>query len=179
MQRMFRMAALVCSMSITNVAAASDLTGRASVIDGDTLEIHGKRVRLWGIDAPERGQLCRGDDSLQYRCGATAANELDRFINARTVACISVDTDRYGRTIASCSVENVDLAKWLVSRGLALDWPRFSKGKYDQEEREAEAAGVGIWGGSFVQPWKYRDCRRAGQSSIACSENQGTNSELD
>ena len=58
------------------VALTDDLTGQASVIDGDTLEIHGARIRLWGIDAPESSQLCRGDDSLQYRCGAKAANDL-------------------------------------------------------------------------------------------------------
>jgi hypothetical protein len=52
------------------VALADDLVGQASVIDGDTLEIHGTRIRLWGVDAPESGQLCRGEDSLQYRCGA-------------------------------------------------------------------------------------------------------------
>jgi endonuclease YncB( thermonuclease family) len=51
-------------------ALADDLAGQASVIDGDTLEIHGTRIRLWGIDAPESSQLCRGEDSLQYRCGA-------------------------------------------------------------------------------------------------------------
>jgi hypothetical protein len=39
-------------------------------IDGDTLEIHGTRIRLWGIDAPESSQLCRDDESLQYQCGA-------------------------------------------------------------------------------------------------------------
>ena len=49
-------------------AFADDLAGQASVIDGDTLEIHGTRIRLWGIDAPESTQLCRGEDSLQYRC---------------------------------------------------------------------------------------------------------------
>ena len=58
--------------------AADNLAGQASVIDGDTLEIHGTHIRLWGIDAPESSQLCRSDDSLPYRCGAKAANELDR-----------------------------------------------------------------------------------------------------
>jgi endonuclease YncB( thermonuclease family) len=47
-------------------ANSADMVGQASIIDGDTLEIHGSRIRLWGIDAPESSQLCRGDDSLQY-----------------------------------------------------------------------------------------------------------------
>ncbi|WP_420480970.1 thermonuclease family protein [Bradyrhizobium japonicum] len=81
------------------MASAGELTGRASIIDGDTLEIHGSRIRLWGIDAPESDQLCRGDDSLQYRCGAKAASELDRFINSRPVTCVPIDIDRYGRTV--------------------------------------------------------------------------------
>jgi endonuclease YncB( thermonuclease family) len=59
------------------IALADDLAGQASVIDGDTLEIHGTRIRLWGVDAPESSQLCRGEDSLQYRCGTKAANDLD------------------------------------------------------------------------------------------------------
>ena len=52
---------------------ADEITGRASIVDGDTLEIHGTRIRLWGIDAPESNQLCRGSDSLPYRCGGKAA----------------------------------------------------------------------------------------------------------
>jgi endonuclease YncB( thermonuclease family) len=50
----------------TCVACAADLIGQASVINGDTLEIHGARICLWGIDAPESAQLCQGSDSLQY-----------------------------------------------------------------------------------------------------------------
>ena len=81
------------------VALADDLTGQASVLDGDTLEIRGARIRLWGVDAPESSQLCRGEDSLQYQCGARAANELDAFIARRPVSCLPISPDRYGRCV--------------------------------------------------------------------------------
>lgn len=93
---------------------AQNLSGQASVIDGDTVEIHGMRIRLWGIDAPESSQLCRGDDSLQYRCGAKAANELDAFITGRAASCVPVSLDAYDRTVATCSVDGTDLGNWLV-----------------------------------------------------------------
>ncbi|WP_371259546.1 thermonuclease family protein, partial [Bradyrhizobium sp. URHD0069] len=82
-------------------AYSGDMVGQASIIDGDTLEIHGLRIRIWGVDAPESSQLCRGDDSLQYRCGAKAANDLDAFIAGRPVNCLPISLDRYGRTVAS------------------------------------------------------------------------------
>jgi endonuclease YncB( thermonuclease family) len=69
---------------------ADNLTGRAGIIDGDTLEIHGTRISLWGIDAPESSQLCRNDESMQYRCGTKAANELYDFISRRPVDCSPV-----------------------------------------------------------------------------------------
>ena len=74
-------------------ALADDFVGQASVVDGDTLEIHGIRIQLWGVDAPESSQLCRGDDSLQYRCGAQAANDLDAFIARRPANCSPLSLD--------------------------------------------------------------------------------------
>src|SRR5271168_429931 len=97
-----RLCAMIFALLLISdyATAAEDLTGRASIIDGDTLEIHGTRIRLWGIDAPESSQLCRGEDSLQYRCGAKAANDLDAFIASRPVSCTPISLDQYGRTVA-------------------------------------------------------------------------------
>ena len=156
---------------MSSTAVADDFVGQASVIDGDTLEVHGTRIRLWGIDAPESSQLCRGEDSSQYRCGARAANELDTFIAQRPVNCVPLSLDRYGRTVATCSVGGVDLGEWLVRNGLALDWPQYSKGKYDAVQREAERAGRGIWNGSYVEPWLYRACVHANGKPSACSDD--------
>jgi endonuclease YncB( thermonuclease family) len=60
-----------------------------------------------------------------------------------------------------------DLGQWLVANGYALDWPQYSKGKYDDAQHKAEKAGRGIWAGSFVEPWRYRACMRANGRPIA------------
>jgi endonuclease YncB( thermonuclease family) len=100
---------------------ADKIIGQASVIDGDTIEVHGTRIRLWGIDARDSSQTCRGDDSLPYRCGAEAVNQLDAFIARRPVNCSPINLDRYGRTVATCVVGGIDLGEWLVGNGLALE----------------------------------------------------------
>ncbi|WP_407114292.1 thermonuclease family protein [Bradyrhizobium sp. LMG 9283] len=157
-----------------DVSATGLIEGQASIIDGDTLEIHGTRIRLWGIDAPESSQLCRGNNSLLYRCGAKTANELDAFIATRPISCEPVSRDVYGRTVATCSVGGVDLGDWLVRGGLAFDWPRYSKGKYDAAQREADHAGRGVWAGSYVVPWAYRACINQGGRPEGCSDHSGT-----
>jgi endonuclease YncB( thermonuclease family) len=172
-RHLFKIAGALAFLTIGSMQAAlaDDLTGQASVIDGDTLELHGARIRLWGVDAPESSQLCRGEDSLQYQCGAKAANALDTFIARRPVNCLPITLDQYGRTVASCSVEGVDLGQWLVRNGLALDWPQYSKGKYDAAQRDAEHSGRGMWAGSYVEPWLYRACIRANGRPTGCSDD--------
>ena len=166
------LARLIFALCVCAVPALADnLVGQASIIDGDTLEIHGTRIRLWGIDAPESSQLCRGADSNQYRCGAQAANDLDAFIARRPVDCSPVSLDQYGRTVAVCSIDGVDLAEWLVRNGLALDWPKYSKGKYGVAQLEAEHSGRGMWAGTYVEPWLYRGCVKRGGRPQLCSDD--------
>lgn len=156
---------------LSRAVLAADCIGQASVIDGDTLEIHGTRIRLWGIDAPESSQLCRGADSNLYRCGAKAAMELDIFIAQRPVSCSPFSADQYGCTVATCVVGNADLGEWLVTNGLALDWPQYSRGRYSVAQRDADRSGRGMWVGSYVQPWLYRACIRSGGTPFNCSDD--------
>jgi len=163
--------AFLTLITASNGTLADDMIGQASVIDGDTLEIHSTRIRLWGIDAPESTQLCRGEDSDPYRCGAQAANDLDTFIARRPVSCNPINLDRYGRTVAACAVGGADLGEWLVRNGLAVDWPQYSHGRYDAVQREAAQAGRGMWKGSYVEPWLFRVCIRAGGKPADCSDD--------
>lgn len=140
-----------------------DLVGHASVIDGDTLEIAGRRIRLWGVDAPESRQTCtRGGES--YRCGQEAAMVLDRALRDRTAYCQQGGRpDRYGRTVARCEfspssgVPREDLGGWLVEHGHALDYPRYSRGYYAPQEALARSRHVGLWAGEFAAPWEWRN----------------------
>lgn len=135
--------------------------GQASVVDGDTLDIHGTRIRLFGIDAPESKQLCLDASRRPYRCGAVAANALSDFIARRPVTCDPRDMDRYGRIVAQCSVGGVDLNAWLVGNGHALAFRQYSQ-TYVPAESRAQAARRGIHAGSFQAPWEFRKAKRKG-----------------
>jgi endonuclease YncB( thermonuclease family) len=67
-------------------------------------------------------------------------------------------------------VAGVDLGDWLVRGGLALDWPKYSKGKYETAQHEAEKGERGIWAGSYVEPWLYRACIKQGGKPRGCSD---------
>jgi len=136
-------------------ADAMVVTGVASVIDGDTLEIHGERVRLFGIDACEARQLCEDASAQPYRCGQRAALALADHIGSRTVRCEGKTRDRYGRLVAICYLGDEDLDAWMVSQGLALAFRKYST-LYVPQEEDAQAAKRGLWAGSFEAPWEWR-----------------------
>lgn len=143
--------------------APPTVMGRASVIDGDTLEIHGQRIRLWGVDAPEARQPCNDAGGVAYACGRLAANRLDQRLQNRTVSCFERDTDRYGRMVARCETDGEDVGAWLVRQGLAVRYARYSGAAYLVEEVAARRDKAGVWAGTFTNPEDWRRERRGGK----------------
>jgi len=138
------------------LALAQSLVGRASVIDGDTLEIQGQRVRLWGVDAVESSQTCLDAQGKLWPCGRRAAFALADFIGQSPVSCRAVDQDRYGRVVAVCAARGVELNRWLVEQGWALAYVKYGGAVYLEAQRQAQAARRGVWQGAFTPPWEYR-----------------------
>lgn len=137
--------ALVATLALACTASAdekpSTLQGATRVIDADTIEIQGERIRLNGFDAPESGSSCGGVDV--YEAGAQALTEL---IGTRTVSCVLKGNDGRGRHVATCAADGQEIGEFIVSAGWGRDWPRYSEGAYADEEKAAREAGAGIWG---------------------------------
>lgn len=145
-------ASLLIFASVSARAQQASIDGVASVIDGDTIEIHGQRIRLNGIDAPERGKRC-GDVNVSQR----SAQALDDLLESRTVQCTVSGGDRYSRSVATCLVAGTDLAAVQVAQGWARDWPRYSSGAYADEEADARQSGRGVWATECPALWGDRD----------------------
>jgi endonuclease YncB( thermonuclease family) len=148
----------ILALFIIAVPALADITGPAHIIDGDTIDIAGQRIRLHGIDAPETFQTC-DDGGVTWPCGKHATAALVEFIDASPVSCEGDDIDRYGRTIAICYVRGLDIEAWLVRNGWALAYRKYSL-DYIDEETAAQHARVGLWRGEFVPPWDWRQGER-------------------
>lgn len=132
----------------------------AEVIDGDGLRLDGESIRLWGIDAPEVGQDCEAPGGVTLDCGAFAKGLLASLTSRGQVECETVDTDRYGRTVARCYVDGLDLGSMMVAAGWALDFERYSGGFYALEQEQARQDRRGLWGLEFTMPWDWRTERR-------------------
>ncbi len=137
-----------------------EIRGIARIVDGDTLEVAGTKIRLFGIDAPEHGQICHDVTNIGYDCGAKASEQLKSLIAGQEVSCLPRTTDRYGRTVAVCSTGGHDLGREIVSSGWAVAFERYSR-DYVGDESQAHGRKLGLWQGNFERPSDYR----AGQRS--------------
>jgi endonuclease YncB( thermonuclease family) len=136
------------------------LAGQAWIVDGDSLRLAGRSIRLDGIDAPEWDQTCVDAGGQTWRCGRAASRALRERIRGQTVSCRPRALDRYGRSIAGCTLaDGSDLNAWMVREGWALA-SGFS-GTYAAEQAEAKAAKRGIWDSTFISPANWRHQKSA------------------
>jgi endonuclease YncB( thermonuclease family) len=148
----------------TTPGPEADVAGPLRVIDGDTFDVAGTRIRLHGVDAPERSQTCLDADGASWECGRWTVEEARAAWDGREAACELLDTDRYGRSVSRCSVEGQDLGAALVSKGMAFAYVAYSEDYLPEQER-AHAARLGLWRGSFEMPWDWRAARRDGEEA--------------
>lgn len=164
------LAGLALSAALVGLAVAQqpahEIIGYATAVDGDTIRLGAARVRLWGIDAPEAHQTCLDASRRSWACGEAATAAMRRMLAEGPVTCERKDTDRYGRTVAICrqavgvvhgrAVLLRDLGDRMVALGLAIDYTRYSKGAYRDQQDAAKAERMGIWAGEFQTPAEWR-----------------------
>ena len=156
--------------SFVNIDVKSEeikvISGIAKVIDGDTIKINKKKIRLFGIDAPEKKQQCRRSSlsisfltfGKDYPCGQISADRLRKKINDKLVICKYSSKDRYKRFIAECFLNKTNINAWMVQTGHAVVYKKYSK-KFVAQEIFAKKEKLGLWSGTFEMPWDWRKNR--------------------
>jgi len=165
----FCLASYLASYLASGVAFASSsppdfsrsdiISGPATVLDGDTLQIGDKKIILFGVDAPENGQLCQIYDK-SWPCGERAKIWLTRYVGDGPVRCLPREgdpfDDRIGGIKAMCfNTKTWNLSATMLTAGLAVanledgDW--FKLGNV-----AARVNRKGVWAGKFVPPHQWR-----------------------
>lgn len=132
----------------------------SAVSDGDSLRAGQLRLRLHGIDAPEKTQVCSTASGQSYACGQKATAWLRSHIQpGQRLSCVLIDTDRYRRLIVQCFKNGEDINKALVRAGWAVAYTRYSDA-YVTAEQQAKADRIGLWQGPFLRPKDWRRQKR-------------------
>ena len=140
---------------ITGQPSREQHTGSVRVIDGDTVDLSGMRVRLYGIDAPEAAQTCQRN-GREWACGTDAMRALEAEIGRLNVSCYEHGIDRYDHVGGICHTGSRDLNAWMVRSGWAVAYRQYGGEVYDGEEVVARVAQRGLWSSDFVMPWDWR-----------------------
>lgn len=131
------------------------LTGYARVLDGDTLDLSGTRIRLEGIDAPEAAQHCRAQSGRKVQAGRNATSALQRLVEGRELRCEVNGRDGYGRVIATCFSGSLNVNRQMVISGQAWAFLKYSK-RYAGDEQAAKRARRGVWAAKCIRAVHYR-----------------------
>ncbi|MEL7100237.1 MAG: thermonuclease family protein [Pseudomonadota bacterium] len=143
----------------------ADVTGPILVIDADTIDVGGTRIRLHGIDAPEVDQTCRTEHGVDYQCGVWARDKVRGAFQHRMARCTVVDTDRYGRQVATCDAGGADMGRTLVQQGWAFAYRKYSMA-YDLDEKGAAIRDAGLHALRVQSPAQFRTARAKGRTPV-------------
>lgn len=119
----------------TGIEKVYDVLSLERVVDGDTIIASGRKIRLWGIDAPEKNEP-------HY---LAAKLMLESLLDDGTLTCKFIEKDRYERDVMHCLVDHSDLGSMLVQVGVAKDYKRYSGGYYQHEQAIAQSKNLGVW----------------------------------
>jgi len=137
------------------VVCATQAFSETSIVDGDTIDVDGVRMRINAIDAPEQGQKCG-----TWSCGKAATAELAKLIGENDPKCNVLGDDGMGRKIATCFVGKTNLGREMVRSGFAWAFVKYSD-EYISDEADAQRQNLGIWATVSIPPWEYRAIRWA------------------
>ncbi|MDR2148527.1 MAG: thermonuclease family protein [Tannerella sp.] len=145
---------LLCLLPLVSFAQET-LTGKVvKVSDGDTfILLDGSnsqtRIRLYGIDCPERGQ----------DFGTAATRKTAGLIAGKQVTVHVYDTDRYKRKVGIVIVDGMNVNEELLKAGFAWNYIRYNKlfaERFAGLEQEARIAKRGLWVQKAIAPWEFR-----------------------
>ncbi len=165
--------AIVMTLAPWRAASAADVTGVPRIVSADRVQIGNARIRLSSIEAPSPDQLCLDANGKRWTCGISARDELARHVGAQSWTCHITGTNRFGRSLAQCTVEGEDIQRWLVQNGWALSFIR-QPHAYDGDEQAARTAKAGLWAGAFIAPsaWRIRNRQAPVLGMPALAEGQ-------
>lgn len=165
---MFRFCSLLVALllALPLGAAQREIAGPARVIDGDTLEIAGQRLRIGGIDAPERAETCIDAQGQDWPCGAWATKATRELLGQQRLTCVDLGEQSFDRIVARCYIGGRDLAVSLIEAGIARPCLRFAREqgtehRYLQAEKVGLAERAGIYAGPLNPPAAFCNPRRA------------------
>ncbi len=153
-RRWSRWAWAILALLLATGPAQAEIRGPARAVDGDSLEIRGQLIRLYGVDAPEPGQRCERD-GREYDCWLQASFGLSAITANHWLRCVERGRDPAGTLIAVCYAGPYDVNATIVRDGWALA-ARAETTDYVPFESQARAARRGLWAGRFTAPWDWR-----------------------
>lgn len=140
---------------VSSTAYGGDITGPAKVLDGNTLDVGGTVVRLYGIQTPHPKQLCRTHKNKDQQCGRIAVLTLIDMVRGPDVRCEDRGADAQGRLQGVCFVGWMNLNEEMVAGGQALADP-VTGAEFQRAETFAKARKEGLWRTEFTVPWEWQ-----------------------